>query len=155
MASFQQKKQQDEIQKANAPQVEEPKDSLDKGAQLDQGRVEAAIAQWGEELKVANRITLATSLTQAAIKLEFNKLILALGSDVERSMMERDRTEIAVVLREKTGYASLFIEIVVDPSLIPQREDKPYTMEDKLKVLSEKNPAMRRLQETFRTRILQ
>lgn len=137
------------------PQVEEARDVVDQQVKLSSIAVQNAITEVVEEMKTANRITLATTLDQAVMALEFNKVKLTLGTDVERNMLERDRNEVATLLRSKTGYNTLFIEILVDQSLVPQRDDKPYTMEDKLKVLTEKNPAMKRLQEIFRTRIIQ
>jgi len=129
--------------------------ALNTGIVLDAEKLATALKKVGEDWKQANKFTLGSILINAGLRIQHNKVVIAVTSEVEQGMLEKDRSDLLGRLREVSGYADIFLELEVDAALSAQQDMRPYTLEEKLKAMSQANPALRKLQEIFKTRIVQ
>lgn len=106
-----------------------------------------------EKLKAQDKYTLASVLLEAKHSLNHNCWNCTVGDDLQLQLVQRE-TEIIPHFREKLGVKDFFIEVKVDSNLQKSVKYEPYTQEDKLKVLTKQNPALKKLQELFKTRII-
>lgn len=106
-----------------------------------------------EDLKSTGKMNFASALEHGETRLEHNCWHYKVGNQLSLQMIEKEKS-LLPYLREQSGVKDLFQKIVVDDNLKRPEESIPYSPEDKLKVMGEKNPALNRLQEIFNTRII-
>lgn len=98
-------------------------------------------------------MNLASAIREGKNQLHHNQWTLEVANDVLLQIVRRE-TGLLPRMRAKLGVNELFMELRVDPSLVSQATDRPYTEEQKLKVMTDENEALKRLQEIFKTRII-
>lgn len=121
--------------------------------QVDQAVFEAAFAEYLHKLSEQNSMNLMAILQNGTSTWEHNKWMLAVESELSRNLLEREK-EIIPFMREKLNVPELFWELSINPELQSKQQNIPYSDEGKLKEMVNKNPALRRLQEIFKTRII-
>lgn len=106
-----------------------------------------------DRLKAANKMNLASALSQAAHQLTHNRWECKVPNPLQKELIERD-PELMPFLRQRLHQPVFFIQVEVDRTLQPPEEATPYTEEDKLKELAKDVPALQKFQRLFKTRIL-
>ncbi|RMG23985.1 MAG: hypothetical protein D6730_13390 [Bacteroidetes bacterium] len=127
---------------------------LNPAVELDKQQFEAALNTYIEQLKASNKMNLASGLQASKSSFRHNEWTLSLGSEIFKNMLERERENLLLFLREKLQIPDLYVRLQIDESLQQSREHKPYTQEEKLKEMARKNPSVKKLQEIFKTRII-
>lgn len=98
-------------------------------------------------------MNLASAIKEGNNQILHNRWTLEVANDVLLQIVKRE-TDLLPRMRSNLEVNELFMDLRVDPKLVTQSSDKPYTEEQKLKVMSEENDALKRLQEIFKTRII-
>ncbi len=106
-----------------------------------------------EILKKKDKYTLASILQEANHELENNKWNCKVPTEFASHWIKRD-SEIVPYFREKLAINELFMEVSSDEKVKESTDIQPYTQEEKLKVMGEKNPALEQLKKLFKTRII-
>lgn len=109
-----------------------------------------ALVSWIQE---TGKMNLASAIKEGKNQLHHNQWTLEVANDVLFQIVRRE-TGLLPRMRAKLGVNELFMELKVDPSLVSQATDRPYTEEQKLNVMTDENEALKRLQEIFKTRII-
>jgi DNA polymerase-3 subunit gamma/tau len=109
---------------------------------------EAAYHKMLEMLAADRRFSITSLLRQDAYRLDHNKWIQMVPSDVGRRQL-LDERQLVDYMRQQTGVSNLLLEVEV-VELAPNPNDKrPYTNEEKLEQMLTKNPALRQLMKRF------
>lgn len=106
-----------------------------------------------EVLEQSNNILLATVLQDGRHEIDHNEWVCCVDNDIQKDLILSSQ-EILPYLREKTGEPNLFMTLSVLPANDPNRQDLPYTQEEKLRAISLDHPAVAKLQKLFNTRII-
>ena len=99
-------------------------------------------------------MNLASAIREGKNELHHNRWSLAVANELLMGFVERERGFLLPAMRSRLGVAELFLELSVDISLAESKTGLPYTDEQKLQVMLEENPAIRKLQEIFKARII-
>lgn len=86
--------------------------------------------------------------------LKKNKVILTVMSEIAEQQIKQRQTEIVAFLREKCGNPTIVLEMIVDESELEKLKQQHLTLEDKKRIMEEKNPALKLLQQKFKTQPL-
>lgn len=127
---------------------------LNPGIQIPE---EAFRRELGEVVKVlqdGHKMNLASAIREGKNELHHNRWSLAVANELLMGFVERERGFLLPAMRSRLGVAELFLELSVDISLAESKTGLPYTDEQKLQVMLEENPAIRKLQEIFKARII-
>jgi DNA polymerase III subunit gamma/tau len=147
-----------EEEKAAAPEpekvAEEPASyELNPTLSVSEPAFAKALDQYIERLQALGKLNLAAILRNGKTDLIHNRWQLTVESELFQGMVEKEQA-LLPFLREQLEIGELFLEIVVDESATLARDTIPYTDEQKLQAMSQKNPNLRQLQEIFGTRII-
>jgi len=146
-----------EQRKASQPQEaqeEEPQSyEINPAVNLPEEQFLGILNRFIEQLKANNKMNFASALEHGETRLEHNCWHYKVGNQLSLQMIEKEKS-LLPYLREQSGIKDLFLKIVVDDNLKRPEESIPYSPEDKLKVMGEKNPTLNKLQEIFNTRII-
>ncbi|MEL6254326.1 MAG: hypothetical protein AAFR87_20125 [Bacteroidota bacterium] len=121
--------------------------------EIDFAAFESHLADYVEKLKSQNKMNLASAILNGKNTFTHNKWVLAVENHIFKGYIEQEQY-LLPYLREKLNQSSIFIEVIVDESLLPQKEEIPYTEEGKLEAMNKKNPLVQKLQKIFKTRII-
>lgn len=109
---------------------------------------EAAYHQLLEQLSNNGKFRIASLLRPDAYRLEHNKWIQAVPSEVVKQQLTEERS-VVEFMRKHTGVNNLMLEMEIQ-ELPPNPNDaRPYTNEEKLDEMMGKNPALRQLLKKF------
>lgn len=133
--------------------VEEPKADRVIDIQLNLDNVKATLKYIVTIIKQTNAIA-GTALEIATCQVVQNRCILTVADDVQADFLQKDKQRIVDELRARLQEPAIVLEIVVDTQMIIPVSNAPYTLEEKLRVMQEKNPVLLKLQEHFKTRII-
>ncbi|MEL7342317.1 MAG: hypothetical protein AAGM67_17675, partial [Bacteroidota bacterium] len=111
------------------------------------------LQQYIEYLKGSGKMNFASALEHGETRLEHNCWHYSVSNELSRQVIEKEKA-LLPYLRQQTGVKDLFLKLVVDEKVKRPEESIPYSPEEKLKVMGEKNPALNKLQEIFKTRII-
>ena len=95
----------------------------------------------------------AMALTEAAHKLKGNAWYCTVNNDLSEKLISHDK-ELLPFMRRQLDTPELFVEISISESVPDQHPQNPYTPEEKLKAMAEKNPTLKKLMELFNARII-
>ncbi|MEM6344889.1 MAG: hypothetical protein AAF927_13440 [Bacteroidota bacterium] len=141
-------------QQPQKEQDEEPKTyAINPAVNLSFEQFQTILTSFVDQLKAGGKMNFASALEHGESRLEHNCWHYKVGNQLSLQMIEKEKN-LLPYLRTKTGIKDLFLKIVVDDNLKRPEESIPYSPEDKLKVMGEKNPALNKLQEIFNTRII-
>ena len=99
-------------------------------------------------------MNLASCLQEGKTLLTHNHWTLTLENGLLKGMLDREKEGILLFLRQELQVPELYLTIKVDERSQNTKASKPYTNEEKLKEMVQKNPSLKKLQEIFKTRII-
>lgn len=94
-------------------------------------------------------ITIA-ALRKSAAELEGNRWTQKVPTEIAKRSLFEDK-EVLTFMREKLGVPNLMLNIVISEIQAVHGDDRPYTNEDKLKLMVEKNPELEEFMRKFDT----
>ncbi len=122
-------------------------------SRVDEELFQKALKAYAEKLKKVNRMNLVSILSKGTSSFDHNEWYFSVENDIESDLLEKEK-ELLPFLRAETGVADLYLKLQVDPTYTNKIDQIPYTDEDKLKAMGEKNPSLIELQRIFKTRIV-
>jgi len=137
------------VQEAATPLTPE----LNEAIHIDQAQFQQALEAYGDELRGRNKMNLAAALSQSQHILTHNKWCCLANNELERDLIEQDK-DLLAFLRNILACNELFLELSLSET--PQSTDIeiPYSPEEKLKAMTQINPALKKLQKLFNARII-
>ncbi len=139
--------------KARYAQDEQVTYSVNPAVQVDEGDFQTALSQYAERLKAINKMNLASILLNGKTTFTHNRWEFVVENELQLGMIEKEKA-LLPFLREQLKVVDLFLQLSYNEEAARQADMIPYTDDEKLKVMSDSNPALRRLQEIFKTRII-
>lgn len=127
--------------------------SLNPAITIPEDRFRQELAKLVSWIQQSGKMNLASAIKEGNNQILHNRWTLEVANDVLLQIVKRE-TDLLPRMRSNLEVNELFMDLRVDPKLVTQSSDKPYTEEQKLKVMSEENDALKRLQEIFKTRII-
>ncbi|MEO0899297.1 MAG: hypothetical protein AAFY71_22995 [Bacteroidota bacterium] len=150
-ADLKQKVRQAEAEKAS--QDQKVTYEINPKVNVNPEQFKAAIASYAELLKGKNMMNLASILLGGISEFEHNHWTFKVKNNIQKGMVEKEK-DFLPFLRKKIGVPSLYMSCLLDDSYVNEDDLIPYTDEDKLKAMGEKNPQLVELQRIFKTRIV-
>lgn len=147
------------VEEAKANQPEEVKEeeeveySLNPSINIPQEQFESALQELIHKVQEEGKMNMGSAIKEGKNSLYHNQWTLEVANDVLLKIVKREKG-LMPYMREKLSVMELFMDLKVDDSLVTSKSDKPYTEEQKLKVMTDENEALKRLQEIFKTRII-
>lgn len=143
--------------KANQPEEEKEEEeveySLNPEINIPQEQFESALQELIHKVQEEGKMNMASAIREGKNTLHHNQWTLEVANDVLLKIVKREKA-LMPYMREKLSVMELFMDLKVDATLVSSKSDKPYTEEQKLKVMTDENEALKRLQEIFKTRII-
>lgn len=143
--------------KANQPVVEKEEEeveySLNSGINIPQEQFDAVLKDLVDKVQNEGKMNMASAIREGKNTIYHNQWTLEVANDVLLKIVRREKG-LMPYMREKLSVLELFMNLKVDDSLVTATSDRPYTEEQKLKVMTDENEALKRLQEIFKTRII-
>jgi hypothetical protein len=112
-----------------------------------------ALKGYVERVKTSKRMNVASALENGRYEFEHNKFRFYTENEILKQMLERE-SDFLPYMRQTTGVSELFWELKIDESQKDNLKTIPYTNEEKLREMGNKNPSLKKLQEIFKTRII-
>lgn len=122
----------------------------DTSVNIDAGQFDAAMDELIAQLNEERKIIVASMLGKKDYRLDHNKWVQNVPTDVARKQLEQER-DIVFFLREKIAVPNLILEIEIVEQAPNPDDTRPYTNDEKLELLLEKNPDLRLLMKKFDT----
>ena len=116
----------------------------DPQIQLDQEAFLTQLHAYVRHLQTQNRMNQAVALTEAVHELDANKWCCAVHSDLQEKLISQDK-DLLPFLRTKLEIPQLFLELSIAEASPTESSAKPYTPEEKLKAMAEKNPHLEKI----------
>ena len=127
---------------------------VNNSIQIDEQSFQKLLNQYIEKLKAQNSMNLASCLQEGKTNLTHNHWTLTLENGLLKGMLDREKEGILLFLRQELQVPELYLTIEIDENPQNVKAKKPYTNEEKLKEMAQKNPSLKKLQEIFKTRII-
>ena len=121
--------------------------------QLDIQAFNEALFKYSSKAKSNKRMNIVAALLQVKHELKHNQWTCKVDNEIQQDLIEKEQ-DLLAFMRSELDCPSLFREFEMHIPDKSQEEKIPYTQEEKLKALAEKNPSLKRLQELFATRII-
>lgn len=122
-------------------------------SQVDKSRFQQAIEKYCEGLKNQNKMNLVSILTKGKSTFNHNEWNFVVENDIEMGWIMKEK-DLLPFLRRETGTLDLFMKCKVDETYVNERDQVPYTDEDKLTAMGTKSAGLLELQRIFKTRIV-
>lgn len=136
-------------------QLEEDIDySLNPAVQIDKSLFDTAIAEFAETAKQSNKMNLKSAFQNPEYSLNHNHWTLKVENTIIFNVVEREKESLLPFMRNRLKVPDLFMDMEIESNHTRPDEVMPYTEEEKLNVMTSKNPSLKRLQEIFKTRII-
>jgi DNA polymerase III subunit gamma/tau len=137
-------------QSSAGPKTTEPEPfvAYDLRVVIDPEVFEAAFEKLQELLRNNNRPMVATVLRKDAYRLDHNKWIQCVPTEIAKKQLADERFVIEF-MREQTGISNLILEIEIQELPPNPNDTRPYTNEEKLDQMVTKNPHLRQLMKKF------
>lgn len=135
------------------PGEEEESDEFvvyDPTVNVDKAAFTQALNELVAGLHANNNYRIASILNLEAFRLDHNKWIQTVTSEVAKRQL-RDERHLVTQMRSKLKVPNLMLEIEVDEAYTNPEDAIPYTNEQKLDMMLEKNPALREFMRKFDT----
>lgn len=104
-------------------------------------------------LQANGKDTLFAIISQKTYKLHYNKCLFSVQGEFQKNLFEKEREVFISYMRKQMGINDLFLEIIIDTSLV-QSQKVAYTGNEKFEEMAAKNPTLIKLKELFKTRIV-
>lgn len=114
---------------------------------IEEDTFKQALKELRKKLKVDNRESLRASLNLKLATLDHNKWVQIVNSSHQKKLLEEERW-IVNDMRDRVGEPTLMLEIKVE-ALATTDDTQPYTVQDRLKLMQEKNPHLEILMKKF------
>ncbi len=143
--------------KAEAPEVIQEEEQVEyhvnPNIQISRASFDKALEVLLASMQQEGKMNLASAIREGKTTINHNQWTLEVANEVLMQIVEREKS-ILPFMREKLAVNELFMELKVDGSLLENASGEPYTEEQKLKVMTDENPALKQLQKIFKTRII-
>jgi hypothetical protein len=83
-----------------------------------------------------------------------NRCFITVADEISAEFIQKDKQRIVEELRSRLREPAIVVEVITDSTLVVKVANVPYTLEEKIRVMQEKNPVLLKLQEQFKTRIV-
>lgn len=127
---------------------------LNPSVEIDTTLFEQNLKDIIQKLKKENKMNMAMALESGNSVLTHNCWKLSLENDLLLRVMDRNKDRVLNYFRSKLQQPDLFLEMNVEAPNNIEKATKPYTNEEKLREMSQNNPALQELQKIFKTRII-
>lgn len=124
------------------PAVEIPKETFEK-----------SLEAFAKQLENNNKMNLASIIRNGRSELEHNRWTYIVKDELYRDLVSRE-DGLLPFLRENLEVPDLFVEYQIDSGGTDNEQSMPYTDDQKLREMAKENPALDKLQEIFKTRII-
>jgi DNA polymerase III subunit gamma/tau len=124
--------------------------SLDSKITISQEAFEAAYSELIETLSSERNFRMVSLLRQDAYRLEHNKWIQTVPNEVAKRQLSEERRALEY-MREKLGIPNLILELEIDEQQVAGNDQRPFTTEEKMEKMIEKNPDLRAFMKKFDT----
>lgn len=125
---------------------------LDESVSIDHKLFKQHLDIYVNRLIKNGKTILGTALQNPVFELVANKWNLTVSNSLLPDLIQRE-TELLPYLRSSIKVPNLYLEVTVDESYVNPQDAKPYTDEEKLAAMAEKNPLIDELIAKFKTRI--
>ncbi len=98
-------------------------------------------------------MNLASAIKEGRSELFHNRWSLRVANHLEEQIVAKDKG-LMPYLREQLGVGELFLALSIEEQPKQSKDLRSLGIEDKLRIMTEENPALKRLQEIFKTRII-
>lgn len=144
----------DEGKDKNAKGADEEEETMgfDPTVNIDVASFNRAFQALVDKLVSEKNMRVATVLRKDTVQLDHNRWVQTVTSEIGKRMLSEEK-EIVVFMRERLGVPNLFLEIVVQEDMAVERELRPYTNEDKLEAMLQKNPLLKDFMKRFDTMV--
>ncbi|MEM6632843.1 MAG: hypothetical protein AAF694_24445 [Bacteroidota bacterium] len=105
------------------------------------------------QLQTQNRMNQAMALTEAEHQLNGNSWKCIVKNDLSERLISQDK-DLLPYLRDQLSLPQLFLEVEISEAISDESSTRPYTPEEKLKAMAEKNPSLKKLMKLFNARII-
>jgi DNA polymerase III subunit gamma/tau len=122
--------------------------AYDTTVQIPKDRFDAAYSALLNQLNTEGKFRIASLLRQDAYRLDHNKWIQAVPSDVVKRQLTEERF-LVDYMRGQTGVGNLLLEIEILELPPNPNDQRPLSPEEKLDQMLAKNPALRALMKRF------
>ncbi|MEO0581243.1 MAG: hypothetical protein AAF135_03375 [Bacteroidota bacterium] len=136
-------------QEEDEPQVYE----INPQVQVQEELFQQSLKKYAEKLKSENRMNLSSVLMNGKSRFEHNKWYFVVENELQLNLVDKEKA-LLPYLRKELGIRDLFGELAYDASQAEKLASIPYTDEEKLKAMAEKNPSLYEFQKIFNTRII-
>ncbi|MFN0201928.1 MAG: hypothetical protein ACKVTZ_10430 [Bacteroidia bacterium] len=150
-ASISQKNLEKKVEKLQ--NVEEEQYMENTNIRIDTAKFNQILDNLIQYLNESQKTTISTLLSTKSYRLEYNKWIFSIPSDIHKQLLEKEKDLIISYIRKQMGMNEIYLQLVVDTNL-HVIERKPYTNVEKAREMASKNPLLVQLQEMFKTRII-
>lgn len=120
---------------------------------IDRNKFNFTLKKYTDKLKKQDKFTLISILQEAHHEFDHNKWMCKVPNDLAEQWVKKE-VDMVPFFRKELGINELFIEILVDKNHVQNSGSQPYTQEEKLKAMAEKNPAIKQLEKLFNARII-
>lgn len=122
--------------------------TYDPTVNVDPEAMKKALRDLVTRLKRENKHSLASILSIPKFRLDHNKWIHVVANVMMKKQLELERWVIAE-MREKLSISNLFLEVEIQDEGLPMADRMPYTNEEKLERMKEKNPNLSDFMKRF------
>jgi len=126
---------------------------LDTSVQIDKEKFLELLRKVAKKYKEKGKVNIAMALVNSRHELNHNEWILTVENDIYKTLLDTERDFLGD-LREILEVPNLYMKIRINEKVKNYNESIPYTEEDKLKVIAEKNPLVFELKRIFKARII-
>lgn len=134
---------------ADAQEEEEERIKFNPDFQINEEHFFTIYDQLIEKLEASRNFISVSALQKTAVKLEGNKWIQTVPTDVMKKQLFESK-QVLGFMRERLSIPNLMLEIIV-AEIKPVGDARPYTNEDKLRLMVEKNPNLEEFMRKFDT----
>lgn len=128
--------------------------ALNPNVNIAESDFNAALAEFVENAKRSNKMNLVSAFQQPGYDVRHNHWTLKVENDIIKNVVERERESLLPFLRSRLQVPDLYMDVEIETSFKHRETAVPYTEEEKLAVMGQNNPSLKRLQEIFKTRII-
>ncbi|MCB9230277.1 MAG: hypothetical protein H6581_01320 [Bacteroidia bacterium] len=143
---------QQEEKSQHEEEVEEGIPAYDESVNIDPALFAQAYDELVAQFRDEQRTSLVSILGKNKFSLDHNRFVVIVHNEVSKKQLERER-DMILFLRQKTGVPNLIMEIEIREIEANALDKLPYTNEERLKIMEEKNPKLKAFMQRFSTQM--
>ncbi len=132
-------------------------DEAQKAAQESRLSLENIRTEWASYAAAHESNLVRMALTAAALRLEGKRLMVSIGSTIDRSHLQNEMSRLLDALRRRLHDPALLIEVVMDEAKMAEQAapkvQRPLTKQEKVERMKDANPAVGELIRKFDLKI--